>query len=433
MVSAEAMTALPTWVADPGLASFWARVQGRFEQAGLAAQGTVRVSVGTRAERQVVGALLGRTLTQPAVTVDLAQLDARLQARSGVGGLADVLTQLGLAPEDRPALRAARLESRERPLAIAAERVDAAWGAEWITGLRRSGLLTNRGNAESVVRDAVAVLVDLTGAGDDRPRRPQSRVELGARILGDAHALDRDRLVHQVVLRGLAAAEGIQVPGGSRRREELWARFGVEPDMLSRTCLTLRLPVHDASPVGRRLRIACDAGDPVHVTEWDLRRIDRFAVAAGTRVLVCENPRVLEALAERSVTGWASVCTSGEPNLVVDRVLTNLARNGADLRYHGDFDWPGIAIVNRAIAGYVVTPWQMLAADYVDAVRSDGPALVGSVVEPGWDAELGAAMRSHGHAVHEESVLTSLIDALPRRDDVSRSTGAASLGSNRRS
>lgn len=54
----------------------------------------------------------------------------------------------------------------------------------------------------------------------------------------------------------------------------------------------------------------------------------------------------------------------------------------------------------------------MSAQDYLDAVRADSPALSGPPVQPEWDAELGAAMRRHGHAVHEESVLVSLIGSL---------------------
>lgn len=82
----------------------------------------------------------------------------------------------------------------------------------------------------------------------------------------------------------------------------------------------------------------------MHVTEWDLRRISSFASAAGTRVLVCKNPRVIEGLAERGLDGWAAVCTFGEPNLVVDKVLVCLAgRYGP--HHHGDFDWPVLATI----------------------------------------------------------------------------------------
>ncbi|MBT2512200.1 DUF2399 domain-containing protein [Arthrobacter sp. ISL-30] len=45
-------------------------------------------------------------------------------------------------------------------------------------------------------------------------------------------------------------------------------------------------------------------------------------------------------------------------------------------------------------------------------MRPDGPALVGRQTEPAWEPELGAAMRSHGRAVHEESVLPLILDAL---------------------
>ncbi|MBT2512199.1 DUF2399 domain-containing protein [Arthrobacter sp. ISL-30] len=102
-----------------------------------------------------------------------------------------------------------------------------------------------------------------------------------------------------------------------------------------------------------------------HVTEWDLRRISSFASAAGTRMLVCENPRVIEGMAERGVDGWAAVCTSGEPNLVVDKVLGNLSRAGVDLYYHGDFDWPGMAMANRVITKFCARPWQMTADEYL--------------------------------------------------------------------
>ena len=129
-------------------------------------------------------------------------------------------------------------------------------------------------------------------------------------------------------------------------------------------------------------------------------------------LLVCENPRVVEGLAECRVDGWAAVCTAGEPNLVVDKVLGNLSRAGADLYYHGDFDWPGIAIANRMIARFCARPWQMTADDYLHAVRSDGPALVGKQTEPEWDPELGAAMRRYRRAVHEETVLALIIDGL---------------------
>lgn len=402
------MSTLPEWIADPALRSTWVRVASRLEQTGLVPEGAVRIRLASRVERQAVGDLLGRTIMGDAVKVDLAALDRRLRNRSGVGGLNAVLLSLGIDLEDRPAARAARTESKQRPLSVAAAAIDAPWVPDWVAGLRRTGLLTNRENADSIARSAALVLNDLTGGEIGS----QSRVELGARLLGDAHALDRDRLLHHVVLRGLAAAAGVPVPTSGRSREGLWAQFGVDPDLLSRTCLLWGLRIAGDSPLAVRLEGASGAGDPVHVTEWDLRRSPDFEPVPDTPVLVCENPRVIEGLAERGVAGWAAVCTSGEPNLVVDKVLRHLAQSSIEVRYHGDFDWPGVAIANRAIERYGVVPWRMTVDDYTRAARSDGLRLGDAAVEPVWDSELSPAMRTRDRAVHEESVLFELFDAL---------------------
>lgn len=404
------MTDLPAWLSDPMLGPAWDRIRARFERQSLEPRGRVEVAATTREERHALGALLGRTVTSPSVRVDLAVLDQRLSERSGVGGLQAVLAQLfGTPPEDRVAVRAARAEVKERPLSLALELVRTPWADDWVAGLRRTGLLTNRDDAERSVRDAAMVLQELAGTSN----RVQSRVELGARLLGDAHALDRDRVLHQLVLRGLAAASGVRLPEGARERERLWTEYGVAPDLLSRTCLVWGLrPTSTSDPVASRLAVATEHGDPVHLTAWDMRRVQGLPIRRGARVLVCENPRVMEAVAERMVEDWAVVCTSGEPNLVVDEVLGSLAAAGAQLCYHGDFDWPGIAIADRVMTRFRAAPWRMSAADYLAAVRPDGPQLVGVPVEPRWDPELGAAMRNHGRAVHEESVLTALLDEL---------------------
>lgn len=402
---------LPPWVTDPALGPSWQRILARFEKGGLVAQGYVVLSLPMRAERQAVAALLGRTTVRERPRVDLAELDTRLRERSGLGGLLPVLARLtGQTPQDRPALRVARAATREGPLTLAAELVHEPWTDDWVAGMRRTGVLTSRPDAEQVVRDAARVLGALGAPG--KAGHTLSRVELGARLLGDAHALDRDRVLHHVILRALAAAARVPVPTSAREREQLWAAVGVAPDLVSRTCLVWGLRIAGESALARRLSLAVDVGDPVHVTDWDLRRADGFVPLTGTRMLVCENPRVLEAVAERAVTGVAVVCTAGEPNLVVDQVLGHVAAGGGDVRYHGDFDWPGIALANRAISRHGLRPWRMGVDDYLQGLSGGGTTLAGSPVEPSWDPELGAAMRRHGRAVHEESVLSALIDGL---------------------
>lgn len=389
---------LPPWVADPALAPVWSRVRSRLERNGLQPSGRVTVELTDRSQRHALGALLGRAMTRDRARIDLADLDQRLRQRSGTGGLIEVVETLTGGPmRDRAGERADRAAGREAPLALARELIAGQWAEpwaeEWVSGLRRTGLLTGRPDAERVVRDAVAVLRALTD-----PERPtgSSRVELAARLLGDAHALDEDRPTTQVVLRGLAAAAGGGVPATAAERRALWEAYGVLPDLVSRTCLTLGL---------------FQTPGPVHITAWDLRRRPSFGHLAGVTALVCENPRVLEAVAERGGPGIV-VCTSGEPNTVVTEVLALVSAAGAGLRYHGDFDWPGIAIANRVVARFGARPWRMTADDYLRGVRRDGPLLAGSPVGPSWDAELGAAMRATGRALHEETLLPDLLHGL---------------------
>ncbi|HEX8134380.1 MAG TPA: TIGR02679 family protein [Actinomycetes bacterium] len=411
---------LPDWLADPALARIWAVLRDRVEARGLRAQGQVRLTGLSRAERHAVSGLIGRPVTVSTVAVDLAALDERLTARSPLGGLlAAVEAATGSPLRDRPAHRAHRAADRDAPFAAARAAVAGdpvlsgrSWMSGWLDGVRRSGLLGRVSDPVTVMTVAVRVLSELLA-----PDRVASRArkELAATAAGGAHELDDGSPVAQVVLRALAADAGDPLPASAAARRRLWERFGVLADAVSTTCLTLGLRSTGAA-AARRLELAAAAGDPVHLTPWDLQRAELLATS-GVPVLVCENPRVLEAVAQTYSGRIPVVCTAGQPTLVVLDVLQRLSDGGAVLRYHGDFDWPGIAITNRLVAEFGVQPWLMGAEHYLTALGDGGPArlaLTGTPVDPVWDDELGPAMRHHGVAVHEEAVLRDLLTALAR-------------------
>jgi uncharacterized protein (TIGR02679 family) len=385
------------WWADPALARVWGLLRARLEERGLRAEGRAVITGLTRKERHAVSTLVGRPVLSSRLPVDLAGLDTRLSERSGIGGLVAVVEAVTGAPlADRPALRAARGAAREAPVALARTLLAGRpWLEQWLAGVRGCGLLARAADPERAVRRAAAVL-DCLPAAD-----PVSRTELAAALAGGAHGLDDGTTAAALVLRALAADAGEPVPTTAATRRALWDRYGVRVDLVSSTCLSLGLR-GDA-----RLDLAADVGDPVHLTAWDLRR---RRLDVPRRVLVCENPRVLEAVAERFGGAIPAVCTSGQPTLAVLDVLGALA--GSELRYHGDFDWPGVAIANRLVREVAAVPWRMDAADYLAAVGGDRPPLAGAPVEPLWDGELGAAMGYHGVAVHEEAVLPDLLAAM---------------------
>jgi len=383
----------------------------RLERNGLQARGRITVTGLERDERHALGGMLGRVLASDTCRIDLSSLDERLRARSGEGLVRASERVLGRALVDRPAQRQARGDQREAPFAEARSWLEEhpdqlqEWTEVWLATLRRDGLLMRDPDPSGLIVQALSVLETCL----EDPSRPSlARTELAAADAHDAHALDDDRRLSQLVLRALALRVDRPTPASASERREVWESVGVTTDSVSSTCLTRGLGVLDGWAGAQRYRLAADSGDPIHVTWWDLRR--GLQVAPGQEVFVCENPRVLEAIAERALDGITVVCTSGRSTLVVLEVLRRLSGSGARIRYHGDFDWPGIAMTNQLIAMFEVQPWSMSADDYLDS-----PArlpLVGSEVAPAWDADLGAVMRRRGLAVHEEAVLGGLLDSL---------------------
>jgi len=186
---------------------------------------------------------------------------------------------------------------------------------------------------------------------------------------------------------------GADADGPQLTRRQQWERIGVLTDRVSSTCLVTDLP-----GLG-------EPGRPVDLTWHDLDRGPCFP--ADQTVLVCENPRVLEAALELGITDIGAVCTSGRPALIVIEVLHRLSAAGARLLYHGDFDWPGISMANDLVTRIGVHPWRMSAADYL-SIPGRIP-LAGSRVEALWDAELAPAMAHRDLAVHEEAALPQLL------------------------
>lgn len=369
---------LPDWLADPALLPVWRRLRAPLER-GVR---TTRLTALDRVTRHALSGVLGRPLAGD-VPLVLPQLSALLESRAGL-----TLEQVVVAATGPLRDRAAERAFLAAPLEVLAA-ADQAWAED----VRRSGLLTRVPDADFVARHAVAVRALLPAS----PAR--LRTELAVAVTGDAHALDEGRALAAVVLRGLA---GGAPPATAALRRKLWEEWGVLADTVSTSVLTLGLRPLAAGPREQALRDAADRGDPVHLTPWDLRRLD-VALGSG-RVLVVENPSVLESFAVRHGGRFAAVCTAGWPAAVA---LDLLDRVGVPLDYHGDFDWRGVEICSWLIERRGVEPWRMSVADYL-AAPGGGP-LTGREVATPWYPELAAAMRERGYAVHEEQVVDVLL------------------------
>jgi uncharacterized protein (TIGR02679 family) len=157
------------------------------------------------------------------------------------------------------------------------------------------------------------------------------------------------------------------------------------------------------------MRERADLDLVTHLTTRELRVHDVALAPAGTVGFACENPQVLQAAAAAGAQ-VPVICTSGNPAAAGLMLLSRLP-----VRYHGDFDWPGVAIARRLFAAGAV-PWRMASSDYLAAVAGIDPSvrlpLTGAAEPTPWDEDLVVAMRRTNVAVHEEALLDLLVGDL---------------------
>lgn len=411
------------FLAQSALDRLWAAARSRLERNGLEATGTIKLRDVGFEERNALSLLLARPVTRPEVTIRLAELDQRLRATAAGRGLVGLLGELGPPLSNRRAARtAARAERIELWSAAEAHLsttclVDRPWAQQWLDEARRGGAVARQlpDAAAATLHQAIQILSLLFAPA---PAPAWGRGELATRATGSAHGLDDDTLLSRLVLRGIARAHGAEFPGDAAGRRALWRLGSVTPDEVSSTVLTYGLRPTGGAWRESALRERADHSMETHLTLRELRSLE-LAVHPGTRIHICENPRIVEAAADAGCTR-PLVCTSGSAATAVLTLLDMLMRSGSDcaFAYHGDFDWPGIALANRIVGRYKARPWRMSADDYehllahVEALGSPQLALSGSPEAADWDPELHSAMQEMGIALHEESAIDFLLEDL---------------------
>ncbi len=390
----------------------WLRIRDRLERNGHAIAGSIRLDLDPAGAERLSG-LLGRQIRPGVRNILLADVDDALLLSSAKRGLTAVVAELTGTPlRDRPSER--RLQS-EIATSLWAHVEDIVarnglsaypWTREWISWLHTSGLLVRTGPDRGVRQFEIAARAIAT-VFIEPVTHTRVLGELASEIAGDAHALDGDRLAGRLAVRALGFATDTKEPVSPRDRMLMWESVGVAVDTISGTVITWALRPPGDDPWSAMMRMRADLGLVTHLTIRELSAMAAPLVSPGTMVSACENPQVLQRIADASIDR-PLVCFSGNPS-----VAGQLLSDRVALRYHGDFDWPGIAIASRIIDAGAL-PWRLAESDYIDAVRrcASGLPLVGSAVKTTWDSSLASAMARIGVAVHEESLVSLLIKDL---------------------
>ncbi|MET8426861.1 TIGR02679 family protein [Nocardia sp. NPDC004860] len=401
---------LRAYFGDPSLTELWSRIRDRLERNGHSIEGTVRIELSDEAAQRVSG-LLGRRLAPGRRSVPLSEMDAALLRSAAARGLVSVVAELTGSPlRDRPSERLAKQSAVSElwsGVGHSLERnglADAAWAGPLVRWLHTSGLLIRGGERANHEFDTAVRALSAVLSSDPRPRM---LAELAAALTGDAHALDSDRLAGRLALRGLSLALDFPEPATPRERIAAWERVAVSADTVSGTVLTWNLRPPGDDPWSTMMRSRAELGLVTHLTLAELASTAAPLAAMGITIAACENPQVLQRAAEIGVQ-QPLVCFSGNPSSAGMQLAERIP-----IRYHGDFDWPGISIAARLFAAGA-QPWQMHATDYLRAVASGTQRLplTGRPIATPWDARLHSAMLHFELAVHEESILDDLLTDL---------------------
>lgn len=393
--------------ADRGLDWLVERIRQRLER-GVGLSGTVSQRDPTPEQRAAYARLFGIPAPSArALSVRLGDLAALLREAGLCDDLGAAIAYLGGPVVDRKARRAS-VESAWAELFRAALQGAAPHEVPYLEELRATGLLRRLcpGPVE-VARDLLAR--SLSVARRLPLPRPTPLANLAADVLGDSHGLDHGKPVHALVLRYLALVTGIAGWESRDARREAWSRVGVIVDELSAPALVLGLRARGHSFTAQALRLHADAREPCRLSTRQLLR-ERLDWVVPARVFVCENPAIIATAADWPDTADAPlVCIEGQPATAARLLLGQLAAAGAELLYHGDFDWPGLTIANFVMREHGAHPWRMGAADYLAADETRGIELRGAPVVATWDPGLTEAMQARGLVVHEEQVARTLL------------------------
>ncbi|HEY0933706.1 MAG TPA: TIGR02679 family protein [Trebonia sp.] len=349
------------------------------------------------------------------LAVRLADVDQAVRQVTGQG-LAKLLEQIGSPLKDRPAERQRLVDGREAAIRSAEESFLSArgWFQAWLAELAADGTLTrlvNSGEADQVGK--AAQVLEWIERRVSLKAAPMQLAELAATITGDTKTLDHGTTLATLVLRALAFRLGAERPKTAEDRRDLWDRSGVIVDDLASRVLVLNLAAA-GDGLGEWLTSAKAHGTPFYVTLHQLVTLP-VTVQAGQLVHVCENPAILRrAAADLGAAALPLICTEGQPSTAFHRLAKAVTSAGGELAYHGDFDWPGIAIAGAVMTRHGARSWRFTAADYESAIRqgADQLRLAGTAQPTPWDPALRQSMTAHNQAVYEESVADRLIGDL---------------------
>lgn len=241
----------------------------------------------------------------------------------------------------------------------------------------------------------------------------------------DPHALDGDTLCGQLFLHLLSMKRNRPYPAGAEERDEVYFENGILCDSISSTVTQVGLILseqqaeHPAFKAFRQRKECCT------LSLANLNAVSSVVSPSGKAYLI-ENQMLFSQLCDHAGCFHSPlICTSGQLQVAVLRLLDMLAASGTTLYYAGDFDGGGISIAARLLARYPANLqlWHMTAEDYEicqsevslsENSRNLLKTANGTILEP-----IANTVQRNGYAGYQELLLDRLLPDLTAATSVS--------------
>lgn len=270
-------------------------------------------------------------------------------------------------------------------------------------------------------QQATSDLCKAVWAMEELEKYPKPMLRLAvfsARSTTDPHALDSDTLCGQLFLHLLSAKLNRPYPAGAEERDEVYFDNGILCDSISSTVaqvgliLKIQQTEHPAFQEFRKRNECCT------LSLTNLNAVSSAESPSG-KVYLVENQMVFSQLCDQANRFHSPlICTSGQLQVAVLRLLDMLVASGTCLFYAGDLDGGGISIAARLLARYPdnLQLWHMGEDDYAVCKSEVGLSensrnLLKVAAGTGLES-LAYLVQESGYAGYQELLLEELLSDL---------------------
>lgn len=385
--------------------------------------GQIYLTHATDDERQAARAVFGRPFSNP-LKFKLQEFEVALQATPYKGiSLPELLeAYFGTQILTRQEEHKEKEHSLSELISKVSGEVDNQTCRRWLRSLMetRSGgyMLVRRslesGETESALTHAcksVAWLEEHTG-------EVIRLAVLSARITSDPHTLDSNTMAGKLLLHLLAFSQAARFPSDAEQRDMLYYKAGILCDSISSSVTQLGLILSAGEEEHPAYRYFRQSYEVCTLTLTNLANLST-ASSPSHHVYLVENQMVFSQLCDHASEFHSPlICTSGQLQVAVLRLLDMLAASGTTFHYSGDFDGGGLSIADRLTVRYpgLLELWHMSSKDYAAACSEKelGEISIRNLHDLSYKAlnETAAAILEKGYAGYQELLLSAMLKDL---------------------